>query len=63
MGSLPSPFPLQNIHTVAIIGFGISGVVSALHLKAAGLSIIVYERSSQAGGIWYAPDNNTLEVL
>ena len=62
MGSLPSPLPLQKIHTVAIIGFGISGVASALHLKAAGLSVTVYERSSQAGGIWYASDYNILKA-
>lgn len=37
---------------VAVIGAGVSGVVSALHLEAAGLKVTVYERSSAAGGVW-----------
>ena len=38
---------------VAVIGAGVSGVVSARHLRAAGLETTVYERSSAAGGVWY----------
>jgi ribulose 1,5-bisphosphate synthetase/thiazole synthase len=37
---------------VAIIGAGVSGVTSAKHLKAAGVQVVVYERSSQCGGNW-----------
>lgn len=37
---------------VGIVGAGISGVVAGAHLKAAGIDITVFERSSQAGGIW-----------
>ena len=59
MDSIPESFPLQKIHNVAIIGFGISGVASAIHLKDAGLNVTVYERSAQAGGIWYASNYNT----
>jgi cation diffusion facilitator CzcD-associated flavoprotein CzcO len=37
---------------VAVIGAGISGVVTAAHLKNEGLDVTVFERSSVAGGIW-----------
>lgn len=38
---------------IAIIGAGISGVVTAAHLLREGLEVIVFERSSITGGIWY----------
>ncbi|KAK5675603.1 hypothetical protein LTS10_011703 [Elasticomyces elasticus] len=38
--------------SVAIVGAGISGIAASIHLKRAGLEVTVYERSSQAGGIW-----------
>lgn len=41
-----------SIQNVAVIGAGVSGVVSALHLEATGLKVTVYERSSTSGGIW-----------
>ncbi|KAF3384477.1 Thiol-specific monooxygenase [Penicillium rolfsii] len=41
-----------TIRRVAIIGAGISGVVSAGHLLAAGLDVTVFERSQAAGGVW-----------
>ena len=44
---------IQEIKDVAVIGAGISGVVSDLHLKAAGVNVTVFERSSTAGGVWY----------
>ncbi|KAK2778780.1 hypothetical protein FQN53_001637 [Emmonsiellopsis sp. PD_33] len=37
---------------VAVIGAGISGVVAAAHLKQAGVSVVVFERSKEAGGVW-----------
>ncbi|KAF2448552.1 pantothenate transporter [Karstenula rhodostoma CBS 690.94] len=37
----------------AVIGAGISGIVSAAHLRNEGLDVTVYERSSAAGGVWY----------
>jgi len=40
------------INRVAVIGAGISGVVSAAHLLAAGLKVTVFERSQAAGGVW-----------
>jgi cation diffusion facilitator CzcD-associated flavoprotein CzcO len=39
---------------VAVIGAGISGVVAAAHLKREDIKVTVFERSSAAGGIWYA---------
>jgi phytoene dehydrogenase-like protein len=38
---------------VAVIGAGVSGLTSARHLKAAGLDVVVYERSCVSGGIWF----------
>jgi len=37
---------------VAVIGAGVSGIVSAKHLKEFGLEVVVFERSRQAGGNW-----------
>lgn len=37
---------------VAVIGAGISGVVTAGHLLAAGINVTVFERSHAAGGVW-----------
>ncbi|KAJ5097914.1 hypothetical protein N7532_004915 [Penicillium argentinense] len=42
----------RTIRRVAIIGAGISGVVSAGHLLAAGIDVTVFERSEAAGGVW-----------
>jgi ACS family pantothenate transporter-like MFS transporter len=42
----------RNIPNVAVIGAGISGVVTAAHLKTAGLEVTVFERSHAAGGVW-----------
>lgn len=42
----------HNLKRVAVIGAGISGVVSAGHLIAAGLDVTVFERSEAAGGVW-----------
>ncbi|KAJ5227577.1 uncharacterized protein N7469_007583 [Penicillium citrinum] len=42
----------QPLKRVAVIGAGISGVVSAGHLLAAGLDVRVFERSKAAGGVW-----------
>ncbi|KAJ5667012.1 hypothetical protein N7507_002876 [Penicillium longicatenatum] len=42
----------RAIQSVAIIGAGISGVVSAAYLLAAGKEVTVFERSQAAGGVW-----------
>ncbi|KAI1801008.1 FAD/NAD(P)-binding domain-containing protein [Daldinia bambusicola] len=62
MGSLPNgnqaengPL-LDNIKDVAVIGAGISGVVSAAHLLRAGFNVTVFERTGVVGGVWdYTP--------
>jgi phytoene dehydrogenase-like protein len=40
--------PLQ----VAVIGAGISGVLTAAYLENAGLQVTVFERANVAGGVW-----------
>jgi phytoene dehydrogenase-like protein len=42
----------EKIHTVAVVGAGISGVVAAAHLLRNGLKVTVLERSSGPGGVW-----------
>ncbi|KAJ5674393.1 Dimethylaniline monooxygenase N-oxide-forming [Penicillium maclennaniae] len=42
----------STINRVAVIGAGISGIVSAAQLLAAGLQVTVFERSQAAGGVW-----------
>ncbi|RDW79364.1 hypothetical protein BP6252_04002 [Coleophoma cylindrospora] len=37
---------------IAVIGAGLSGIATAKHLEAAGLEVVVFERSSKPGGIW-----------
>ncbi|OKL61241.1 hypothetical protein UA08_03109 [Talaromyces atroroseus] len=41
----------QSIHRVAVIGAGISGVVTAAHLKSEGLDVTVFERAPVSGGV------------
>ncbi|KAJ5584836.1 uncharacterized protein N7459_004636 [Penicillium hispanicum] len=42
----------SSIQRVAVIGAGISGVVSAGHLLATGREVTVFERSKASGGVW-----------
>ncbi|KAI0391525.1 FAD/NAD(P)-binding domain-containing protein [Xylariaceae sp. FL0594] len=44
---------LSSIKTVAVIGAGISGVVSAAHLLREGFEVTVFERTDRIGGVWY----------
>jgi cation diffusion facilitator CzcD-associated flavoprotein CzcO len=37
---------------IAVVGAGVSGIATAKHLEAAGLDVVVFERSSKPGGIW-----------
>ncbi|EYE98611.1 putative FAD dependent oxidoreductase [Aspergillus ruber CBS 135680] len=41
-----------QVRRVAVIGAGISGVVSAAHLLQAGLEVTVFERNHAPGGVW-----------
>ncbi|KAL7625217.1 hypothetical protein AAE478_004432 [Parahypoxylon ruwenzoriense] len=43
---------LRHIKHVAVIGAGISGVVSAAHLLRAGFNVTVFERTAVVGGVW-----------
>jgi cation diffusion facilitator CzcD-associated flavoprotein CzcO len=45
---------------VAVIGAGVSGVTSAKYLKAAGVEVVVYERSSKSGGNWFVQVSSSL---
>jgi cation diffusion facilitator CzcD-associated flavoprotein CzcO len=47
---------------VAVIGAGVSGVTSAKHLKAAGVEVVIYERSSKCGGNWYVHPTASLST-
>ncbi|EKG19025.1 Flavin-containing monooxygenase FMO [Macrophomina phaseolina MS6] len=46
---------------VAIVGAGISGVVTAAHLKKAGLNVTVFERTGKPGGVWVYDERKPLE--
>ncbi|MCJ1379607.1 hypothetical protein MMC17_002709 [Xylographa soralifera] len=51
----------NRVQSVAVIGAGISGVLSAIHLTAAGLDVTVFERSANAGGVWVYDERQPLE--
>ncbi|KAH7140891.1 FAD dependent oxidoreductase [Dactylonectria macrodidyma] len=40
------------IRRVAVIGAGVSGVLTAAHLKSEGLDMTVFERAPVTGGVW-----------
>jgi cation diffusion facilitator CzcD-associated flavoprotein CzcO len=42
-----------QVKTVAVIGSGISGVCTAAHLLKQNLDVVLFERSSIAGGVWH----------
>ncbi|KAF4314451.1 Flavin-containing monooxygenase FMO [Botryosphaeria dothidea] len=46
---------------VAIIGAGISGVVTAAHLKKAGINVTIFERTGKPGGVWAYDERRPLE--
>ncbi|KXG52892.1 Dimethylaniline monooxygenase, N-oxide-forming [Penicillium griseofulvum] len=47
---------------VAVIGAGISGVVTAGHLLAAGIQVTVFERNDAAGGVWLYDKRTPIEA-
>ncbi|GKZ29866.1 hypothetical protein AbraIFM66950_006827 [Aspergillus brasiliensis] len=51
----------RDIQQVAVIGAGISGVVSAAHLLAHGIDVTVFERNHAAGGVWLHDERKPLE--
>lgn len=44
------------IRSVAVIGAGSSGLVSAKYSLAQGYDVTVYEQNEQLGGIWWYTD-------
>lgn len=42
-----------NVKTVGVIGGGVSGVATAIHLRKSGLNVKVFERNPHIGGVWY----------
>lgn len=46
------PARRRDVHDVAVIGAGYSGVVTAAHLSRYGFAVRVFERSSDVGGVW-----------
>jgi cation diffusion facilitator CzcD-associated flavoprotein CzcO len=42
-----------DVKTVGVIGAGVSGVATAIHLRKAGLDVKVFERNPHIGGVWY----------
>ncbi|KAL5355533.1 hypothetical protein BJX96DRAFT_170761 [Aspergillus floccosus] len=51
----------KQIRRVAVIGAGISGVVSAAHLLQNGIEVVVFERNPAAGGVWLHDERQPLE--
>lgn len=51
---------LTGVHSVAVIGAGISGILATKYLLHEGLEVTVFERNEQAGGVWlvYRPSNS-----
>ncbi|KAJ5559155.1 Dimethylaniline monooxygenase N-oxide-forming [Penicillium sp. DV-2018c] len=47
---------------VAVIGAGVSGVVTAGHLLASGVQVTVFERNNAAGGVWLYDKRTPLEA-
>lgn len=42
----------KKVNRAAVIGAGVSGVVSAKWLASEGIEVVVYERSEKVGGNW-----------
>ncbi|KAI4763755.1 dimethylaniline monooxygenase [Aureobasidium sp. EXF-3400] len=51
----------MDVKTVAVIGAGVSGVSSAIHLRNAGLEVTVFERGDVAGGVWVYNSRTAVE--
>lgn len=47
-----NPTTSGGIKTVAVIGAGLSGIVSAAHLLRAGIDVTIFERGDAIGGAW-----------
>jgi 4-hydroxyacetophenone monooxygenase len=50
--TLPRTVPMPDIMTVAIIGAGLAGIISALSLADAGVRYEIFDRNDEVGGTW-----------
>lgn len=50
--TLPRTVPIPETTTVAIIGAGIAGIITALAAADAGVSYRIFDRNDQVGGTW-----------
>ncbi|KPI45783.1 Thiol-specific monooxygenase [Cyphellophora attinorum] len=50
-----------HVHSVAVIGAGVSGICAAAHLLRQGLEVKLFERSSIAGGVWHFDENSAID--
>lgn len=53
--------PAATSPKVAVIGAGISGITATAHLVRYGLDVVLFERSSVAGGVWHFDPRPSLE--
>ncbi len=51
---------IERVRRVAVIGAGVSGVTTAVHLQAEGLNVTVFERAPVAGGVWSVYPTNLI---
>jgi cation diffusion facilitator CzcD-associated flavoprotein CzcO len=47
----------------AVVGAGVSGIITAAHLDESGVDVTVFERLAEPGGIWYEFDDGPLKYL
>nr|WP_225951981.1 NAD(P)/FAD-dependent oxidoreductase [Mycobacterium sp. OAS707] len=50
--ALPRTVPMPETMTVAIIGAGLAGIISALSLADAGVRYEIFDRNDEVGGTW-----------
>lgn len=50
-------FCTQNTMKIAVIGAGISGLLSTKYSKGLGLDVTCFEKSNETGGIWVYTEN------
>lgn len=57
IGSSAVPIEVKNTNlNIAVIGAGVTGLVSARHAIDQGHNVIVYEQSEEIGGLWVYTD-------
>ncbi|KAK6431257.1 hypothetical protein LTR95_012584 [Oleoguttula sp. CCFEE 5521] len=51
-----------DVKTVGVIGAGVCGISSAIHLRRAGINVTVFERSDHVGGVWYFDERSAKDA-